>query len=241
MSSPPSVIVASADPPATAATHFPGLNDTIAIRLTSPEPLHYQTSSDAPSFSATVARVDVTPDPAASVQHVSLSGLSDISHADKVLLQALGVPDSVAYAPTAPAAISTVIQSGAHTAAVNGTAGTASSPEPATPTASTDATPHITPETINVSAPSTNSGSPGAASPTPMPDIATVMQIILKFELLEAQPTVLLSDHGAIFYDAAAINTQYSAVKSVTYDFGDGFSISLVGLPVELTHAGAHV
>ncbi len=75
----------------------------------------------------------------------------------------------------------------------------------------------------------------------PVADLTTVMHIVLAFEAVEAQPAVLVSDHGVIFYDAAAINAQYSAVKSVTYDLGDGFSISLVGLPVELTHAGVHV
>lgn len=242
--SPPSVIVAPVDSAANGPAHTASPNDAMALRVSSPEPLHFQPPSDVLSLPTAITPVGVTPDAAANVQHVSLAGLPDIPHADKVLLQALGVPDTVAYAPTAPAAISTVIHAGVHTTAVNVAAGSASSSGPVATGVSTVVTPNVIPETVNLVNVSSDPGlavTPGATAPITLPDIATVMHIVLMFEAVEAQPTVLLSDHGVIFYDAAAINTHYSAVKSVTYDFGDGFSISLVGLPVELTHAGAHV
>ncbi len=271
---PQAMNVASLDPNVTAPAHTGTPVDMIAIKMSSLDPLHFQFMSDTSPPLTMIAAVGPMPDTSTGVQHVSLSGLSEIPQADKLLLQALGVPDTVAYAPAAPAAISTVIHAGVHTAAFNdgtlpgapattpaigATNGDDSSIGPsagaasasATSTAGTTAgsttgvvTPQTVPETINTPTGTNDIGSvapQGGNAVAPVADLATVMHIVLAFEAVEAQPSVLVSDHGVIFYDAAAISAQYSAVKSVTYDLGDGFSISLVGLPVELTHAGVHV
>ncbi len=91
----------------------------ITIKMSSLDPLHSQFMSDSSPPLTCIVTVGMMPDMSAGVQHVSLSGLSEIPQADKLLLQALGVPDTVAYAPAAPAAISTVIHAGVHTAAVD--------------------------------------------------------------------------------------------------------------------------
>ena len=239
-----SVVVAPVDPTTPAPAHGTAPIDTVAIKLSSPDPLHYQLQSDALPPPGAITPFDATPASTPSVLHVSLSGLSEIPHADKVLLQALGVPDTVAYAPTAPAAISTVIDAGVHTAAINDAERPATPSVPEAAAVTSNAAPNPLPDTVRVPVSSSDPGAAvaqGGSGVMAPPDIAAVMRIVLAFEAVEAQPTVLLNDHGIIFYDAAAINGHYSAVKSVTYDFGDGFSISLVGLPVELTHAGAHV
>ena len=67
------------------------------------------------------------------------------------------------------------------------------------------------------------------------------MVAVQEFQAVEVQPVVLLTDHAAIFYDAHAVTTDLKDVQSITYDFQDGFSISLVGLPAELAHAVIHM
>ena len=73
----------------------------------------------------------------------------------------------------------------------------------------------------------------------------TVIAVVSEFQAIAIHPVALAHARmRAIFYDQQAVATQLSAVKSITYDFGDGFSISLVGLPAELAyavHAVAHV
>jgi hypothetical protein len=68
-----------------------------------------------------------------------------------------------------------------------------------------------------------------------------VLAIVGQFQAIEIHPALVLTANAAIFYDAAVVDANLSAVASVTYNFGDGFSISLVGLPAELAHAGAHM
>src|SRR5208283_5063494 len=80
-------------------------------------------------------------------------------------------------------------------------------------------TPPSAPETINSPAGTNDavSAAPQASSgPVVVADIATIMHIVLAFEAVEAQPAVLVNNHGVIFYDEAAINSQFSAVKSIT-------------------------
>jgi hypothetical protein len=88
-----------------------------------------------------------------------------------------------------------------------------------------------------------DAAAPAVSVPAPAagPDIAAVLAIVHQFQAVEVIPAVVLSAQGAIFYDAYEVTANYNLVKSVTYDFADGFSISLVGIPAELTHAGAHV
>jgi hypothetical protein len=234
-------------------THSPAaaFGDTLTHGPGKPDAAHMLPPPDAPSFPAVAAPADAAANSAVSAQVVALAGLSNIPHADKVMLQSLGVADAVAYAPVPPATLAIVIHAEAHTTAVNTHGGSASPTDVAA--APTQAAAHVTTTAdaseLTKAAPSAPvvAVAPGSAAPpvspalTAAPDISAVMSIVQHFQTAEVQPTVMLSEHGAIFYDAYAVNTQYSAVKSVTYDFGDGFSISLVGLPTELTHAGAHV
>jgi hypothetical protein len=248
--SPQPVIVTPLEPATNVTAHAASLGDMPALRPGTLDPVHIGFPSDGLAFPLVVPPADVASNPVVNAQLVPLSGLSDIPQADKVLLLALGVTDTVAYAPVAPAALSNLIHADVHIATVTAHAGSA--PPVETVAAVTPAAAPAT--TISTSSPITTEASsaagstsvPGLAAPiTPppaaIPNISAVLAIVQLFQAVEIQPAVLLNDHGAIFYDAYAIDTQYSAVKSVTYDFGDGFSISLVGLPAELTHAGAHV
>jgi hypothetical protein len=243
--SPQSVIVTPVDLATNAPTHTVPQNDTLAIRLNPPDSPHGLPPPDAPTLPAAMTSTGATPDPGANVPHVSLSGSPNIPNADKVLLLALGIPDSVGYTSTMTPALSTIMHTSVHTTAINdGAPASPAGPAVATPVTPTVDSSHLTQESVSVPV---AAGSPGpavassAAGPNAAPDMVTVLTIVQLFQAVEVQPALLLNNHGAIFYDVAAINTQYSAVKSVTYDFGDGFSISLVGLPAELTHAGAHV
>ncbi len=177
---------------------------------------HAQPLFDAPTTltppSATA--VDLT----VSVPHVPLSAVSSIPQADQAFLQAVGVTGANAFSSSPPAVFSEVIHTGSHIEAGNAQDTHASSAETAT----------------TASAPAVPSSGTSAA---PALDLSAVMASVLLFQAVEVQPVVLLTSNGAIFYDAYAMATQLSQVRSVTYDFPDGFSISLVGLPAELAHA----
>jgi hypothetical protein len=71
--------------------------------------------------------------------------------------------------------------------------------------------------------------------------MSAVLDAVKGFQSVEVQPVFVMTDHTAIFYDAAAAGNDFGALKSITYNFDDGFSISLVGLPTELAHVGVHV
>jgi hypothetical protein len=208
-----------------ALTHAAPASDTplAAASLITPDP-QARPLFNTPSTS--IAPSEAAADPAAGAQHVPLSALSDIPQADKVLLQALGVTDTAAYSPTPPNVFSTAIHAGVHIEAVSPQAAHASPAE----TAATASAPAV-------SSPDTTA----APTAAPGPELSAVMASVLLFQAVEIQPVVLITDHAAIFYDAHAVTTALSEVKSVTYNFQDGFSISLVGLPAELAHAVIHV
>jgi hypothetical protein len=211
-----------------------------------------------------------TPDPAQGAQHLSLSSLPDISKADLDLLHTLGVSDNVAYTATLPTAIATVLWTGTH-ASVSGTSITHSAADFIVPTnnataSSPDVAPvHLTigsdaeaPAAVAATVPATATETTAAATiapPVPVatpatvaipappatPDMSSVLNTVEQFQAIAIHPVVVISDHSAIFYDAAAVTNDFSAVRAVTYDLSDGFSISLIGLPAELSHAGVHV
>ena len=77
------------------------------------------------------------------------------------------------------------------------------------------------------------------AAPLQLPatDLHAVLDSVKEFQAEAAQPVVLVTEHMVVVYDVKAIDNDLSAVTSITYDFKDGSSISLVGLPTELHHA----
>jgi hypothetical protein len=75
----------------------------------------------------------------------------------------------------------------------------------------------------------------------PTTDMYSVIGAVEQFQAAAVHSALVVTSHAAIFYDVAATTSNYGAVAAVTYDFGDGFSVSLVGLPAELPHAGMHV
>jgi len=81
------------------------------------------------------------------------------------------------------------------------------------------------------------------SSGVPMTDMSSLLGAVEQFEIAAGagNSALVVTSHAAIFYDVAATTANYGAVAAVTYDFGDGFSISLVGLPAELPHTGMHV
>jgi hypothetical protein len=198
----------------------------------------------------------VAVDPEAAVTYVSLSGISSISAADKALLQTLGLTGNVTYLNDLPSVFSQAVKVGTH-AEVHAAAADTSHAATETPadTVSTPPAAEVTASAASVSAaapvPSvapTSSASPSEAAPhatsatatAAVPDLSAVIAAVERFQSVEVHPVVLLTPHAAIFYDAAAIETNPQSVHSVTYDFGDGFSISLVGLPAELAYAAVH-
>jgi hypothetical protein len=164
------------------------------------------------------------------------------------------VPNNVVYTTALPVAFSTVVHAGAHVATVYpaaehassagdaATDGPQSSPAPVTTTVA-----HEVAQGPVVAAPAaaTTAAEAPAATASSTVTLASNMSVVLatveQFQAVSTHPVVVFTDHAAIFYDAAAVTTNLSAVKSFTYDFGDGFSISLVGLPAELAHVGLHV
>ena len=203
----------------------------------------------------------VAVEPEIGVTYVSLSGLPSISPADKALLQTLGLTGDVTYLTELPAVFSNAVKAGLHTA-VHAAAADVSHATADTSPAAAD-TPHAVAETSPVVADNTTTSVPTVAPESPVtettvtapsstpatapaaavPDMAAVIAAVVQFQAVEIHPIVLLTTHAAIFYDAAALASQSSTIhiQSVTYDFGDGFSISLVGLPTELAHAVVHV
>ncbi len=179
------------------------------------------------------------------VTYVSLSGLPDISSADKALLQTLGLTGDVTYLNGLPPVFSNAVKTGSHTvvhaaaAAEISHAAAETSPSPANNV--TTPVPSVTPEPVATETPATHSAAPATAPAAAVPDMSAVIAAVMQFQAVEIHPVVLITAHAAIFYDAAAVTTQPGAVQSITYDFGDGFSISLVGLPAELAHGVVHV
>src|SRR5271165_2464366 len=81
---PPSIAAAPVDLAANPPMHSASSNDAMALKLSSPDPLTFQSQPGAGSILTVTAAVGAAPDPAAGVQHVSLSGLTDIPQADKI-------------------------------------------------------------------------------------------------------------------------------------------------------------
>lgn len=191
-------------------------------------------------------------DPEIGVTYVSLSGLPNISAADKALLQTLGLTGNVTYLSELPPVFSNAVKTGSHTAvhaatadvshAVADTSHAVAETSPVATDNVTTPVPSVAPEfaatETTVTAPSST---PVTAPVAALPDMAAVIAAVVQFQAVEIHPVVLITAHAAIFYDAAAFATQPNAIQSVNYDFGDGFTISLVGLPAELAHAVVHV
>lgn len=205
----------------------------------------------------------VATNPAIGTQTLPLSSLSGLSKVDMDLLHTLGVPGTVQYAATLPTTFVTVLQTGVHASVSDASASDASASHASASDASVS---HASVSDASVSDASVTSPdtqhAPPAGNSTPsspvvapvpseaatpatatasVPTLVAVLATVEQFQAVSIHPVVVFSDHGAIFYDAAAVSSNLSAVKSVTYDFGDGFSISLIGLPAELAHAGVHV
>lgn len=203
---------------------------------------------DSPSIPTDLSAFIAGPNPANGAQYLPLSNLPDIPQADQDLLHTLGVSANVAYTATLPVAVATVLRTGIHTSVTRPAADehassadnattpplavapvhSASGPEAEAPAATTAATP------VTVA-------TPVAPTTAATPDLSAVLVTVEQFQAVAIHPVVVISDHSAIFYDAAAVTQNFNAVASVTYDFNDGFSISLIGLPAELAHAGVHV
>ena len=54
------------------------------------------------------------------------------------------------------------------------------------------------------------------------------------------QASFIITDHSVIIYDATAVVQHIPSLTSMTFDFADGSTISLVGLPGEIAHAIGH-
>ena len=195
------------------------------------------------------------PDPTAGVRLVPLTALSSIAKPDMDLLHALNVPDNVPYTPALPIALSTVVHTGVHVATINPIAEHASStgqpptaaPPLAAPVASTGIPEAAQGPAVVGAPPAAASADAGAhaitvpSTATAAPNLSVVLTTVEQFQAVSTHPVVVFTTDAAIFYDAAAVTGNLSAVKSFTYDFGDGFSISLIGLPAEFAHIGIHV
>jgi hypothetical protein len=169
-----------------------------------------------------------------AMQALPLAAVSGIPKVELDLLHALHAPEIVPFSASLPAAFSTVLQAGVHTviahpdAAQPESTGAAPAASAAQSAAGLTTSPAMTSVSTTTTAPAT-------------PDMKVVLVAVEQFQAVAVQTVLMMTPHAAIFYDAAATTMSYGAVTSVTYDFGDGFSISLVGLPSELPHAAAHM
>jgi hypothetical protein len=193
----------------------------------------------------------VAHNPEIGTQSLPLSSLSGISKVDLSLLHTLGVPDTVQYTATLPASVETVLHAGVHASVTSpetkdaSPISNATASSPVVPAAAPEAAAHAD---ATATAPAATVAAPAAtvapaAAPAAVPVLSAVLAAVEQFQAVSIHPVVVFSDqgHAVIFYDDAAVSSNLSAVKSVVYDFGDGFSISLIGLPSELSHAGVHV
>ncbi|HUN44747.1 MAG TPA: hypothetical protein VMU81_31055 [Acetobacteraceae bacterium] len=68
-------------------------------------------------------------------------------------------------------------------------------------------------------------------------DLGTVLNLVQTFsQEVGSHLAVVVTPTQVVAYDAYAIDHSPAAVSAVTYDFVDGSSVSLVGLPTELPH-----
>jgi hypothetical protein len=79
-----------------------------------------------------------------------------------------------------------------------------------------------------------------AAIGSPAVSLDTVLADLQAFARATPHPAVLVAATQVIMYDPFAVSHDPGIVVAETYDFSDGSSISLVGLPSELAHAHMH-
>ena len=161
------------------------------------------------------------------------------------LVHALGGNEPILYAATLPDALSVPLHASVHTTADDlasqlHAAAAGASASSATASGGAAAAP--------AEAASAASGSDGAStqaahalvsttSTLPAGDLSAVLANVETFTA-EVGPhvVVLATSSQVIVFDSYAIDHTPAAVAAVTYDFADGKSVSLVGLPSELPH-----
>ncbi len=195
-------------------------------------------------------------DDSLTIPHIFGGGQAgDPMHASALATRS--VPDAISPAVTPPVSLATTTMAVAD-AAADGSTAAAWNPglheASLTPIVAVSATaaPVISPAvSVAPPAPASHTAAlPPAAAPSvvtaphhtaplqlPATDLHAVLDIVKEFQAEAAQPVVLVTEHMVVVYDAKAISNDLSAVTSITYDFKDGSSIRLAGLPAELHHA----
>jgi hypothetical protein len=191
--------------------------------------LHTLGVSDTVQYAATLPTTFVTVLQTGVHASVSHASASDASVSDASVSNASVSDASVGNASVGNASVGNASVSNA---SVSNASVTSPDTQHASPVGnSTASSPVVAPVPSEAATPATATAS--------VPTLIAVLATVEQFQAVSIHPVVVFSDHAAIFYDAAAVSS--NLLKSVTYDFGDGFSISLIGLPAELTHAGVHV
>lgn len=188
---------------------------------------------------------------AINTEQSSVGSLLTLSKPELNLLQTLGITtDAVSYTNTVPVALSVALHSGHQidvspelvTQTVSNHASTAASAAAASTTLSSPVD-----AGGSVAAGLATSATPASATSDEhvlsigLSDVAAALATVSEFRAIAVHSVAIVTPTTIIFYDATAVNTMLSSVTSVTYDFHDGLSISLVGLPAELAHAGVHL
>jgi hypothetical protein len=177
----------------------------------------------------------------ATTTHSSELAVFGLPKVEQDLLHTFGVTGQIPQVEVLPVAFSSALHAAHHAYISDLSPVTASSAPESTP-------PHI--NTTLAAAPS-QPAPPSNPTPTSAPappeavngtaDLPTVLVNVSEFYAVVPHTAAAVSGHSIILYDADAINTNLNALKAITYDLADGYSISLVGLPSELAHIAAHV
>jgi hypothetical protein len=183
---------------------------------------------------------------AATTTHSSELAVFGLPKVEQDLLHTFGVTGQIPQVAVLPVAFSSALHAAHHTYISDLSPVTASSPT---------AAPESTPPQVNTavaaapSHPVPPSNPTPTSAPAPAPpevtngttDLPTVLANVSEFYTAVPHTAAAVSGHSIILYDADAINTNLNALKAITYDLADGYSISLVGLPSELAHIATHV
>jgi hypothetical protein len=157
------------------------------------------------------------------------------------LLQNQGLLKGVATQTNLPIVLDTILGVGLHEPVANVQSGTNANTSATAGTTTNDVAHISTSTTVSSSTPpQTDAGASSSHGTAPIDPAAAalhaVLAIVQAFEAEVLHPAAVVTNNQVIIYDPSAIETSPGAVKSVTYDFSDGSSISLVGLPNELPH-----
>jgi hypothetical protein len=193
---------------------------------------------------------------AATAEAMHADALSDTQGLAGTLLHALGGNEPILFTTALPDTFAAPLRVGVHTVADDtspsqvhaAVAGAVTSPASASSVAATSPIPGE-PAAASASGTTSTPTAPAPAAPPPLlsaseppllsaSEMSAVLANMQAFSVeVGSHLTVLVTSNQVILYDSNAVDHTPAAVSAVTYEFADGSSVSLVGLPSELPHA----